>query len=148
MTRQLLALFLLSSCIEGPGEVRLEMPANFTNYKERIQPEMAASCANPSCHGTPARPMELYAVRQHRFDPDQVYADTQLTELELWMNFQRICGFVVEVDAPADCEVLQKPLATEAGGAGHVGGAQYDDTDHPAYQLLLEWLEAGPGGLP
>lgn len=141
--KRLLGLWAVAGCVNGPGEIAIEMPADFDRFIDEVQPELSASCSNPGCHGSVERPLELYAVHQHRLDPDDVYLDDPLTDAELWLNFMRVCGFAIDLDEVEDCEVLRKPLAPEAGGSEHMGGVQFSDVDNPSYEIIFDWLAAG-----
>ncbi len=136
--RRVLVLLLALGCVEGPGQGE-ELLGDYESFETEVQP-ILEGCANPSCHGTPERPLEIYAVRQHRLNPDDVYLESPLTDRELWLNFVRSCGFLMDLEAPEDCELLRKPLSPKAGGAEHVGGAQFGDVDNPDYAALLQWV--------
>jgi hypothetical protein len=143
------ATLALASCVTGPGEGGALPLADYEAFTAEVQPVLAARCSNPSCHGEAGRPFELYAEHMHRIDPEDVWRDTPLTGAELWLNFQRTCALLVGVSTPEDCPLLTKPLATEAGGAEHEGGAQFLDMADPEYEALYEWvaaalLEEGP----
>ena len=137
MKRLLLAFFLVG-CVDGPG-IGDELPGDYRAFEEDVQP-ILNGCANPSCHGTSERPLELYSVRQHRLDPEEIYLETPLSDRELWLNFIRSCGFLMDLEAPEDCELLRKPLSVEAGGVEHGGGVQFGDLENPDYALLLDWV--------
>lgn len=139
--RRMWLLVLLGACIDGPGRQNWDVDASFRDFVAVAEPVLAQGCGNPSCHGTAERPLEIYSVHQHRLDDRDVYLDAPLTQEEQWLNFVRSCGFAFDLDNPADCSLLRKPLDPEVGGSAHEGGIQYGDIENPAYQALLAWID-------
>lgn len=139
--RHALLTVLLIGCVPGPGDAG-GLPGDYSEFETHVQPILSEGCGSPSCHGTNERPLELYSVRMHRLDPDDVFLETPLTPEELWLNFARSCGFLMDLDAPEDCELLKKPLDPKAGGSEHVGGVQFGDADNPDYASILDWIGA------
>ncbi len=141
--RAALLAVAMTGCIDGPGRQGWaldDLDADYSYFVNVAQPVLAADCSNPSCHGAAERPLELYAVHQHRVDPDDVFLDTPLTDVELWRNFVRSRAFALDARDPADASLVRKPLDPAEGGTKHVGGIQYGDTDNPGYQALLTWI--------
>ncbi len=136
----LAGLLGLAACIDGPGDSHELLPGNFDAFVMNVQPELAASCANPSCHGTAGRPLEIYAPQQHRADPSRLHLDEALSEEELHDNHLRSGAFLIDLEQAADSALLTKPLARDAGGSDHSGGVQYPDVEEPGYRALLEWV--------
>lgn len=137
--RAVAAALLLAGCVAEPGEHALP-PADYALFAEKVQPILAARCANPTCHGSPGRPLEVYAVHLHRRDPARVHRDEPLTEAEQRHNFERARAFVLGAEGPADCLLLTKPLAPAAGGVAHGGGVQFADTAERDYATLRWWV--------
>lgn len=133
---------LACACISDPGAIELDLTADFGVFAEQVQPALAMSCANPSCHGAKGRPLELYAVHQHRLEAADVHLDAPLNELELQLNYLRSCGFLVDLAEPESCMLLSKPLAEHAGGVHHAGGDQFIDASNPDYQRIFAWIDA------
>lgn len=143
MRRALLAtvaLFSVSAaCIEGGDDA---LPAaSFDQFRDQVQPLFEARCANPSCHGNERRPLEIYAPLQHRREPSQLFVDGPLTSRELEINFARTCMFLAQASEASDCELVSKPLASEAGGIDHSGVVVYERLDDPELQPLLDWID-------
>jgi hypothetical protein len=136
---------VMLGCVEGPGGALAVSAPDFEDYVNEVQPILAATCSNASCHGDPARPLEIYAVHNHRLDPDEVYLDGELTQEELWLNYLGVWAFVEELanlkDAEAgDCAILTKPLDPEHDGADHQGGILFFDTEDRGYQAIFAWI--------
>lgn len=131
-------MILLLACVTGPGTA--ELPAADTaSFFAEVEPELGASCGNPSCHGNTERPLEVYAIHYHRADPDDTYADTPLDEAEHRANFDRTRAFLAPSE-PLSSQLLLKPLAPDAGGLDH--GEQiavYLDKSDPGWILLADW---------
>lgn len=134
-----LASVFLAACVD-PGATEPLPEADYVLFAESVQPVLANRCANPACHGTPLRRLEVYALHRHRLDPGNVFLDAPLTDDELWLGYQHARGFLLDIDSPDACLLLRKPLA---GGAEHAGGAVFEDDRDFEYQLLRRWIELG-----
>jgi hypothetical protein len=139
------ALMHLAGCVEGPGPGDGFVALDYEVFVAEVQPLLADRCANPSCHGTPERPLEVFAVHKHRLDPDTVYLDAALTDDELGLGFLRASALVSPDEAPSLSPLVRKPLGVAAGGAPHVGGVQFERDDDPDYLTLLAWVSDDPG---
>jgi len=137
-----LGLLLLLGCVEGPGWYEETPPASYSVFRRDVQPILERRCANPSCHGRPERALELFAPGQHRLDPATLHAAGAIGEEELRLNYWRASCFLLEGRAPERSIILTKPLAPQAGGSAHGGGAQFEDPAEPEYRALLEWARA------
>lgn len=132
-------IFLLA-CVTGAGSAELPA-ADSADFQARVEPELGQRCANPSCHGTP-RPLEVYALFDHRADPGDLATDTPLTVAEHEANFDRARAFLVPGDPTASL-LLRKPLAPEAGGVAHGDGlVVYVTDDDPGWQAIADWAGA------
>ncbi len=143
----IIAMALLG-CVVGPGGSEAVTAPDLEVFISQVQPIFNARCANATCHGDPARPLEIYGIHNHRLDPDDVYLDGELSEEELWLNYIGARAFVDELtwieDAVADaCALLAKPLEPAAGGSEHTGGVQFFDKEEAEYQVIRDWIEAG-----
>ncbi|NUN15417.1 MAG: hypothetical protein HUU55_17470 [Myxococcales bacterium] len=135
-------LLLSAACVSGPGESRyIEAAADYELFVEHVLPVLADRCANPSCHGNVDRPLQLFAVHQHRVDPSMVFSDLPLTEEEIRLNYQRSLVFVSYQTSIEQCPLISKPLAVSAGGVWHGGGAQFYEADDPQCDVIRTWLE-------
>ena len=138
------ALVLLG-CVAGPCGYAAETDPDLEVFIAEVQPVFAARCANATCHGDPARPLEIYAMHNHRLDPADVYLDSALSEEELWLNYVGAWAFIDELtwidDAVVDdCALLAKPLEPGAGGSEHTGGVQFFDAEEAEYQTIRGWI--------
>lgn len=133
-------LLLLTGCIEDPGERALPAGDPIA-FEVDVQPVLAASCANPACHGAVERPLQTYAVRLHRLDPADLYLDAPLTSEELRRNQRSAEAMLSGFAAAADSPLLTKPLAPEQGGSTHTGGVQFHDPTEPGYRALTAWAD-------
>ncbi len=141
----MITMLTLLGCVTGPGGYAVQTSPDLEVFVAEVQPIFAARCANATCHGDPARPLEIYAVHNHRFDPDDVYLDNALSEEELRLNYIGAWVFIDELtwfddSVVDDCALLAKPLEPEAGGSEHTGGAQFFDTEEPEYQVIRRWI--------
>lgn len=131
----LLVLVLVLGCLV-PGDPADLGAGDSGDFVENVEPILVSSCANPSCHGNAQRPLQLYAVHRYRLDPDDLWADGDLSPAEHLANYQHARGF----GAPT-FELGRKPLSPEAGGMDHRGGVFWNTTDDVDYQAIIAWLE-------
>jgi hypothetical protein len=136
-----LPIVLLAGCIDGPGDPVAPPSADYDLYVDTVHPVFESSCSNPSCHGNGQRPFEVFAARRNRLDPAELYRATPLSDEELALDFERSCGFLVDLDRAEDCALLNKPLAPSAGGTTHGGETQFADREEPGYQAILRWVD-------
>jgi hypothetical protein len=134
------AALLAAECVVGPGLGRPLTPADLGRFAAEAQPALA-SCANPSCHGRPERPLALYAPGLHRADPSRRWLDEPLTEAELAANLERVLPFVDPGD-PVRSTLVQKPLDPARGGVPHRGGVQWEDPADPGCADVIAWIAA------
>lgn len=99
----------------------------FADFKDKVQPTLK-SCSASSCHGAPA---------------SDFYVTCGDDEREIAFNFSVSQAFV---DNPvANSQLLQVPLAVNAGGYFHTGGEHFASRDERAYKDIEDWAsEAGP----
>ena len=141
----MITMLTLLGCVTGPGGQVVQTSPDLEVFVAEVQPVFAARCANATCHGDPARPLEIYAVHNHRFDPDDAYLDSALSEEELRLNYIGARVFIDELswldDAVVDdCALLAKPLEPGAGGSEHIGGVQFFDSEEAEYQTIRRWI--------
>lgn len=144
MTRWAPPLVLLGACVAGAGTEPWPAAGSVAVFAEEAQPVLAARCANPSCHGTAARPLSLYAVHRHRLDEDDDFLDAPLSDEELAHNLRQVSRFLVGVDEAARSLLLTKPLS------GHAGVEVFHDARDHDYRRLHAWIESvlAEGGAP
>ncbi|MBI2895090.1 MAG: hypothetical protein HYY06_16155 [Deltaproteobacteria bacterium] len=113
-------------------------------FREDVQPILATRCGNPTCHGRADRPFSIYSAGAYRADPARTFLDEPLTPEELAQNYIGACGFALELEStsPSSCELLQKPLAIDAGGMGHLGGDVWIDERDREYRTVEAWVRA------
>ncbi len=138
-----MVLPLMLACVDGPGATPVDAPDALGTFQTYAQPVFEARCANPACHGSVDRPLEVYAVGQHRLDEADRHRQDGLTERELSLNLWRAWSFVGETAATS--ELLLKPLDPESGGHEHQGGVIWHDLDAFEAAQLTAWIE---GSLP
>jgi hypothetical protein len=131
---------MFAGCLTEPAGTPVPRGDRAT-FEANVQPVVDASCADPSCHGRPDRPLSLFSPRQYRADPSRTYLDEPLTDAELDANAREVAAFLVGV-AVDDSLVLRKPLALAQGGCRHVGGEVFPATSDRRYRAIRSWLSA------
>lgn len=136
----LAALAIFGACAPDGGYQPMPSgdPATF---RSEVQPLLEERCANPSCHGSTDRPLEIYATLRHRLDPDDIFVDEPITDQEVLLNQQRAACFIGDLDHGTS-SLARKPLPADEGGVGHQGGIIFERGDDPAYLPLAAWVDA------
>jgi len=133
---------LLGACAApDPQEVPVRW-LSLERFRVDVQPILAESCGNPSCHGRSDRPLSLYSVRGWRLDPAHTYLPEPLTEEEQVHNYTMSCVFVSEAASPEESLLLLKPLGASADRY-HGGGVVFDGDSDRDYRTVLDWIEEG-----
>ena len=99
---------------------------NFATFKSDVQPILRdKGCTSSNCHGAPQSDFYITCGDD----------DTQIA-----FNFSQAWSFVNNpVD---DSQLLRVPLAVGAGGRGHTGGDQFEDTEDDDFKTLRAWAQA------
>ncbi len=125
------AMPVQSESVVGSGDV--------TAYETELHPILETSCATLDCHGKPGRPLRLYAETGLRA-PDNTDRKAPLTDAEYQANVEALLGVDPGASDLDHSIVLEKPLATGAGGAYHLGRDQLSSRTDPAYVCLRAFL--------
>ncbi len=142
-----LALVPFVGALAGCGPEGAPVPLSFgdaATFRAEVQPILAERCANPSCHGGAARPLEIYATLRHRLYVDNIFVDEPISDEELTLNQQRAACFINDLDHGSS--LARKPLPVEEGGVQHAGGTIFSRGDDPAYLPLKAWVDATAAG--
>ena len=95
---------------------------DYVDFKNNVAPYIQTTCAAGNCHGTNSN--ELYFLCGN----NQAQLD--------WNYF--VAGQYI-TDPPAASELLRRPLAPQAGGSFHEGGAIFATASDPNYKAFLAW---------
>lgn len=120
---------------EGEGPCSANLPSEFDPTTYRMNPEFArfksdvqpilADCNSGNCHGAPQA--DFYITCGD--DDDQIA-----------YNFSQVWAFV---DDPVDnSQVLQVPLAVDAGGYFHTGGEHFGSREDERYLAIQSFAQA------
>ena len=108
---------------------------DYEQFKSKVHPVLAASCAAGNCHGSESNSLRLVC---------QV-GNTDADVLARWNYFAAVQYLATRPGELATSEILRRPLDPAAGGAYHEGGAIFVNQADPGYTAILEWANAhGP----
>lgn len=115
-------------------------------FRTTAYPILLRDCGFAACHGDTRRFFVVFGPARTRLDP-ATDLDAPVTPEELARTYARAQSMLVG-DSARRSLLLRKPLAVDAGGAGHVGtdpwgDAPYTSTSDPSYQALLAWARTG-----
>jgi hypothetical protein len=151
------AAMLLGACLPLAGctlpEGDLSVPeADPAAFELTVYPILLADCGFPACHGDPYRFFAVYGPGRRRLSSSTLPYDPATPE-ELALSYARARSMLVAEGGPAKAPLLRKPLAVEAGGAGHAGddpwgGPIYRTKRDPRYEALFYWATSSLAGEP
>jgi hypothetical protein len=130
-----------AACSQDPGW-QLSTPSQ-TTFKDDVYPVLIRDCAFQTCHGSEDRFFRVWGPGRVRLS-SMSSADDPLTTEEVNANYARAVS-LVDGDDPKNSLILRKPLAVEAGGAGHLGIDNYGrnvyrSIDSEGYLMISRWV--------
>jgi hypothetical protein len=142
----LAAACLFASACQAPEGELLVPEADPGVFAAEIFPILLADCGFPACHGDPDRMFAVVGPGRRRLSPESLPYDPATPE-ELAFSYTRARSMLVAEEGPGQGLLLRKPLAEEAGGAGHAGddawGAPIFATKtDPRYETIFFWATA------
>ncbi|MBK8258543.1 MAG: hypothetical protein IPK82_38520 [Polyangiaceae bacterium] len=148
---------LFGACLSFAGcavpESDLSLPeADPAGFEFTVYPILLADCGFPACHGNPDRFFAVYGPGRTRLSPETGPYDPATAE-EIALSYTRARSMLLAEDGPSAALLLRKPLAVEAGGAGHAGddpwgGPIFRTKRDPRYQALFYWAVGSTAGEP
>jgi hypothetical protein len=116
---------------------------DFMMFRQQVLPVLIRDCAFHACHGAPERFFRVWGPGRARMDP-ATRAFALMTAPELSTNLDLALS-MVDQKHPERSLLLRKPLAVEAGGAGHLGVDLYGrnvyrTVNDPGYVTLRNWV--------
>jgi hypothetical protein len=125
-------------------------------FQREVYPVLLRDCGFPTCHGSAERQFRVWGPGRVRLDPNDPLFDSKMgsggdmqqaqepSQGELNLTFASANGFV-DAREPQRSLILRKPLATAAGGSGHLGVDRfgrnvYSSMDSDGYLALSSWV--------
>lgn len=136
----------LAACTYETSE--LDIPeAEREQFLTEAYPILLADCGFPACHGDPDRFFAVFGPGRTRLDPELDAYDPP-TAAEVALSYARARSMLIAPQGPRRAPLLRKPLAVDAGGAGHAGDdpwgqAIYGSKSDPHYETLFFWAISG-----
>jgi hypothetical protein len=153
-TSMLLLGCLLGACGSDDSAGWSPPNANTADFRNDVYPILLRDCAFHTCHGSEQRFFRVWGPGRARlggrsaFDcpsGDEMVASLGCRSIdEIETTFDNARSFI-DLKDPRRSLILRKPLATEAGGMGHLGVDKfgrnlYRTTDSPGYLTLSRWV--------
>jgi hypothetical protein len=141
---------LLSACgDEGNGWQKPRR--DFMAFQSDVMPVLLRDCAFSTCHGAPERFFRVWGPGRTRLNP-MTRAFDIMTGDEASLNLQHALSMIDNAN-PSRSLLLRKPLAMEAGGAGHLGADKfgrnvYRTVNDDGYLKLSRWVLNAPPPAP
>ncbi len=126
----------------------------FQQFQREVYPVLMRDCGFPACHGDPRRFFRVWGPGRARLP-----TDTGLPEAfdlptgdEIGASYQLALSMIND-EQPEHSLLLQKPLAIDAGGSGHIGVDKYGrdvyrTADDSGYVALARWVFSGEEPAP
>jgi hypothetical protein len=150
----LLGLLVTAACSSDTDGFELAVPMR-PQFESEVHPVLLRDCGFPTCHGSPERQFRVWGPGRVRLDPTAPLFDPlvdamgrmvkqQASNAETTATLDSATGFIDARD-PRRSLLLRKPLATEAGGTGHLGVDRfgrnvYSSMDSEGYLVLSRWV--------
>jgi hypothetical protein len=138
------------ACAETGGE-SVAVEREFQQFQREVYPVLLRDCAFPACHGDHDRFFRVFGPGRVRLPGETTIPEAldQPTGDELSVSYSLALS-MIDPDDPKQSPLIRKPLAVEAGGAGHYGVDQYDRdvyrTEQDAgYLIIARWVYIDPG---
>lgn len=155
--RHALALLICCSAVQwyacaGPTDPAFtKLDRDRVNFEANVLPVLIRDCSFPACHGSPVRFFQVYGLGHGRLLPGARALDP-LSPEELELAYQRSLS-MIDPHAPASSPLLRKPLAPNAGGAGHkgvdrLGRDVYQSAADAGFKVLEQWVMQAPVTAP
>lgn len=143
-------LLALAGCADAPATAP---PADldYQQFQREVHPVLLRDCGFPACHGAPERFFRVWGPGRTRL-PDKAGVVPGAFDVpsvdEISASYALALSMVDNAD-PGLSELLRKPLAVEAGGAGHQGVDKYGrnvyrTAEDTGYLALARWVFSAP----
>lgn len=136
---------LCAACAEEP-EQAIAARREFQLFQREAYPVLLRDCGFPACHGDAQRFFRVWGPGRVRMPGAMSTPEAfdQPSTAELSATRAMALAMIDERD-PAHSPLLRKPLAVNAGGAGHLGVDKYGrdvyrTTRDAGYATLAKWV--------
>jgi len=142
---------LLAACV-SPVEESNPPPVDACAFERDVYPVLARDCGFPACHGSETRGLQVWAPGRTRLDPATPQT-ALVTPEEIARTFDRTRSMLGGARTPEESLLLRKPLAIDAGGAGHMGRDSagrdiYLSVEAPGYVAIETWARGRSAACP
>jgi len=147
-TRSLFGLALVSALALGSGcttESQSAKPAerDFRQFRDEVYPVLLRDCGFNACHGAGERFFRVVGPGRARLDPALRAFDLPSGD-EVGLTYA-LARSMIDDKKPERSLLLRKPLAIEAGGAGHLGADKfgrnvYRTVNDAGYLIIARWV--------
>ena len=144
---------LSAACAEQPQKAEFAR-RSFPQFQDEVYPVLLRDCAFPACHGDSKRFFRIWGPGRVRLpgamSTPEAFDLPTIAELSATQSFALS---MIDTRAPASSPLLRKPLAVEAGGAGHFGVDRYGrdiyrTKQDSGYLVLRSWVLAAQPAAP
>ena len=122
----------------------------FRAFQGEVYPVLLRDCGFPACHGNEERAFRIFGPGRLRLPGETAIPDAldqpTLDEVRISSRYARA---MINPEDPQSSPLLRKPLAVEAGGAGHLGVDPFDrdvyrTTEDSGYVVIARWVTTVP----
>jgi hypothetical protein len=142
---------LATACV-APAPESNPPPVDECAFELEVYPVLARDCGFPACHGSDERGLQVFAPGRTRLDPMTPQLEAATPE-EIALAFDRARSFLGGARSVEESLLLRKPLAIDAGGAGHMGRDEagrdvYQSTEAPGWMTIAAWARGRTATCP
>src|SRR5262245_34635758 len=112
---------LAAACAQEPQKASFAK-RSFPQFQDDVYPVLLRDCGFPACHGAAGRCFRVWGPGRVRLPGETSTPEAfDLPTIAELSATQASALSMIDDRAPASSPLLRKPLAVEAGGAGHFG---------------------------
>ena len=116
----------IGACAGDFGAPRPAIPVDEAEFRCKVQPILAGSCAMLACHGDERRAFRVYARNRLRIDTTESKRNALFADAELGANLESARALIDSTD-PQGSFLLLKGLESAAGGYFHRGATIFGE---------------------
>jgi hypothetical protein len=144
---------LVAACAESPPEA---IPARreFQTFQREVYPVLLRDCGFPACHGAPERFFRVWGPGRVRLPGEMTTPEAfDLPSANELSASRALALSMIDESDPLRSPLLRKPLAVQAGGAGHLGVDKYGrdvyrTAQDEGYLVIGKWVLSAPPPAP
>jgi hypothetical protein len=144
---------LAAACAESPPQA-IAARREFQQFQREVYPVLLRDCGFPACHGAPERFFRVWGPGRVRLPGEMTTPEAfDLPSTNELSASRALALSMIDEREPLSSPLLRKPLAVQAGGAGHLGADKYGrdvyrTPQDDGYLVIGRWVLSPPPPAP